>query len=721
MEGKFKIMGISIIISLFIFNLVSAENFLTLPFYNQTTLLQGWFYNDGSIHKGIDYRCTIGDPLYAAADGLAMHSTQKLDSTYAYGNFVFINHENGFATLYAHLSKVNDDIKIYPEKQRGNTEYAEWTRIKKGDYIGDCGNTGTIVQHLHFEATKGLYGMDKIDSYDLYKVGKFYPYNESAEKMGTSSLWEFDPPKYLEQIETESEPQDTPASPERSFWQRIIDFFTGNDNEDAGTVGTSEVGNENEEDSSANAQSEEKNKPEESNMSASYFLSFTNSGKTVEAVPGEIINLQAQVKNTGSADWQRKNISANVVGGLIPNAVYHHSSWLTALRPTLLDKDVPSGGSGSFSFKINVPENPGEYIFQIQVVRVDNNFSNIPTGFWKVKIIVKTPTVVVAEEQESRIQDKIKDLSEKIGEEVDEVIEEIQKIVEKIFYFEGTRTPPAEDNNEEENILPEITLLVPNTTVVYTTSTSYSLSGNYNTSTYHILVNGLANDNIFMVSGTWTYDANLAIGTNTLRFVGWNEDLSVSSTELSVEIIRGEEIIEEEKNLPEITLDNSISNIVYTTSTSYSLSGSYNTSTYYILVNSTTTIDLSMSDGVWNFNINLDMGTNTLHFVGWNEDFSTSSAELLVNIIRGEEIQEEVNLSAPIILNPTTSSVYYTSSSVIMASGEKAGNVANVFLNRNNEITTTTILSTTTWEINLNLDEGENNLIFYGTDENSIN
>ena len=708
-------MGISIIISLFIFNLVSAENFLTLPFYNQTTLLQGWFYNDGSIHKGIDYRCTIGDPLYAAADGLAMHSTQKLDSTYAYGNFVFINHENGFATLYAHLSKVNDAIKIYPEKQRGNTEYAEWTRIKRGDYIGDCGNTGTIVQHLHFEATKGLYGMDKIDSYDLYKVGKFYPYNESAEKMGTSSLWEFDPPKYLEQIETDPEPENTPTTPERSFWQRIIDFFTGDDNEDASTVGTSEVGNENEENSSANAQSEEENKPEQPTVSASYSLSFINSGKVMEVAPGEVINLQAQVKNTGTADWQRKNISANVVGGLVPNAVYHHNSWLTALRPTLLDKDLPAGSSGSFSFKINAPENPGEYIFQIQAVRVDNNFSNIPTGFWKVKIIVKSPTIVATEEQESRIQEKIQDLSERIGEEVGEAIEEIQKIVEKIFYYGGKRTPPEEDNNEEETSVPEISLLVPNTTILYTTSTSYNLSGNYNTSTYNILVNDLTDNNIFMISGTWTYNINLEVGTNTLYFVGWNEDLSVSSTELLVDIIREEEIVEE-VFLPEITLDSSDSATIYTTSTSYNLNGRYNTSTYYILVNSTTTEDLFMNSGVWNYNVNLDMGTNTLHVVGWNEDFSTSSAELLVEIIREEEIIEEINLLAPIILNPTTSSVFYTTSSAITISGEKTSDIQSVFLDKDGEIITTTILTTTTWEINLNLVEGENDLIFYGTD-----
>lgn len=35
---------------------------------------------------------------------------------YAYGNFVLINHQNGYFTLYGHLDSVENKIKIYPSR-----------------------------------------------------------------------------------------------------------------------------------------------------------------------------------------------------------------------------------------------------------------------------------------------------------------------------------------------------------------------------------------------------------------------------------------------------------------------------------------------------------------------------------------------------------------------------------------------------------------------------
>ena len=29
----------------------------------------GWFYNDGSLHRALDFRAAVGTPVYAAADG----------------------------------------------------------------------------------------------------------------------------------------------------------------------------------------------------------------------------------------------------------------------------------------------------------------------------------------------------------------------------------------------------------------------------------------------------------------------------------------------------------------------------------------------------------------------------------------------------------------------------------------------------------------------------
>jgi len=56
-----------------------------------------------------------------------------------YGNQIMIEHSNGFKTLYAHLSKFENDYKIGDE-------------IKRGDRIGIMGSTGNSNgRHLHFE------------------------------------------------------------------------------------------------------------------------------------------------------------------------------------------------------------------------------------------------------------------------------------------------------------------------------------------------------------------------------------------------------------------------------------------------------------------------------------------------------------------------------------------------------------------------------------------
>lgn len=54
----------------------------------------------------------------------------------SYGNFLILEHENGYFTLYAHLEKV---FVIVGEN------------VKQGDVIGIMGASGTKHSHLHFE------------------------------------------------------------------------------------------------------------------------------------------------------------------------------------------------------------------------------------------------------------------------------------------------------------------------------------------------------------------------------------------------------------------------------------------------------------------------------------------------------------------------------------------------------------------------------------------
>ena len=86
---------------------------------DQHILTQGWHYNSGRSHNGIDLRTQIGNtavrPVYAAEDG-TVSATQLWDghttderSMESYGNYVDIRHadyrQQSLVTRYAHLFK----------------------------------------------------------------------------------------------------------------------------------------------------------------------------------------------------------------------------------------------------------------------------------------------------------------------------------------------------------------------------------------------------------------------------------------------------------------------------------------------------------------------------------------------------------------------------------------------------------------------------------------
>jgi murein DD-endopeptidase MepM/ murein hydrolase activator NlpD len=115
----------------------------------QHIITQGWFYNDGSMHRAIDLRTQIGNtstqPVYAAEDG-TVDQVQDWDGhtktgMQSYGNMVRIRHapyKGGvLQTRYAHLSGYC-------------VKYGQ--QVKEGDLIGFSGTTGNVFgAHLHFE------------------------------------------------------------------------------------------------------------------------------------------------------------------------------------------------------------------------------------------------------------------------------------------------------------------------------------------------------------------------------------------------------------------------------------------------------------------------------------------------------------------------------------------------------------------------------------------
>ena len=85
-------------------------------------------------HHGIDIDADTGDPISAAGSGTVIYAGWNRSG---YGNFVKIDHGNGYVTCYAHLSKIQ--VRV------GQT-------VTAGEQIGTAGRTGRATgPHLHFE------------------------------------------------------------------------------------------------------------------------------------------------------------------------------------------------------------------------------------------------------------------------------------------------------------------------------------------------------------------------------------------------------------------------------------------------------------------------------------------------------------------------------------------------------------------------------------------
>ncbi len=111
-------------------------------------------------HSGVDIKTQgkEGVPIYAPADGYV--SRIKV-AQYGFGKALYVNHPNGYTTVYAHLKKFVLPIESYVKRiQYEKKNYytsnlfpsADKFTFKKGDLIGYGGDTGSSGgPHLHYE------------------------------------------------------------------------------------------------------------------------------------------------------------------------------------------------------------------------------------------------------------------------------------------------------------------------------------------------------------------------------------------------------------------------------------------------------------------------------------------------------------------------------------------------------------------------------------------
>lgn len=93
-------------------------------------------------HHGIDIAAKEGTVIAAAREGKIV----KVDSNDVYGNYIILDHDGQWQTLYAHLNQV-----LAKEGQR----------VFGGGQIGTVGSTGNSTgPHLHFEIRVGGKAID---------------------------------------------------------------------------------------------------------------------------------------------------------------------------------------------------------------------------------------------------------------------------------------------------------------------------------------------------------------------------------------------------------------------------------------------------------------------------------------------------------------------------------------------------------------------------------
>ena len=91
------------------------------------------FLRSPAMHTGLDMRGDTGDPVRVTANG----TVTIAGDNGGYGKMVEVDHGNGFATRYAHLSAI--DVKV-------------GQAVKIGQIIGKIGSTGRSTgPHLHYE------------------------------------------------------------------------------------------------------------------------------------------------------------------------------------------------------------------------------------------------------------------------------------------------------------------------------------------------------------------------------------------------------------------------------------------------------------------------------------------------------------------------------------------------------------------------------------------
>lgn len=112
-------------------------------------------------HSGLDIKTwgREGYRVFASKDGVVYRLGVSVEG---YGKVIYLKHNDGAITVYAHLQRFNDHLQAYVDSIRMldysfevdlRVEHLNM-KVSQGDVIGYTGSTGVGPPHLHFEIRK---------------------------------------------------------------------------------------------------------------------------------------------------------------------------------------------------------------------------------------------------------------------------------------------------------------------------------------------------------------------------------------------------------------------------------------------------------------------------------------------------------------------------------------------------------------------------------------
>jgi hypothetical protein len=183
---------------------------------NASTIITSSFadYRRTHLHEGIDISTNnqTGYPVYASRDG---YVCRVFISRRGYGKMLYVRHNDGYVTMYAHLQRFNEPVEKYVKQlQKQTRRYSlevdidsSMFRVSKGDLIAHTGNTGIGSAHLHFEVRDASFNpinpflLPQISSSisdvvpPVFHMVAFTPLSGSAKIQGRHRTWVSDAKK----------------------------------------------------------------------------------------------------------------------------------------------------------------------------------------------------------------------------------------------------------------------------------------------------------------------------------------------------------------------------------------------------------------------------------------------------------------------------------------------------------------------------------------------